>query len=212
MAIMISGDGGWRDIDKQVAGVLQAQGVPVVGLDSLRWFWSTRTPQETAAEIAHLIDVYTERWGVGKVVLAGYSFGADVLPEAYLALPPEAQDRVAQISLLAPSQQADWQITVSGWLGAASSKARPTGPALARMPPGKLQCIQGQEETDSACPALAASGAEVIVTKGGHHFDGDYKALAGHILDGLRPARDTRRTDARGPVPRRHVSRRGTPA
>ncbi len=156
MAIMISGDGGWRDLDKQVSGALQARGVPVVGLDALRWFWSARTPQATAAEIAHLIDVYTERWGVGKVVLAGYSFGADVLPETYLALPPEAQDRVSQISLLAPSQQADWQITVSGWLGAASSKARPTGPALARIPPGKLQCIQGHGGKGQRLPGARA--------------------------------------------------------
>jgi type IV secretory pathway VirJ component len=53
------------------------------------------------------------------------------------------------------------------------------------MPPAILQCIQGREEDDSACPALAASGAEVIVTGGGHHFDGDYKALAARILAGL---------------------------
>ncbi len=185
MAIMISGDGGWRDLDRSVAGVLQARGVPTVGLDALRWFWSPRTPAETAAEIARLIDVYTARWGVGKVLLAGYSFGADVLPETYLALPPEAQARVVQVSLLGPSQQADWQITVSGWLGSASSAARPTGPALARMPAGLVQCIHGQDETDSACPALKGSGAEVIRTEGGHHFDGDYQALAARILDGL---------------------------
>jgi type IV secretory pathway VirJ component len=28
--------------------------------------------------------------------------------------------------------------------------------------------------------------AELIATKGGHHFDGDYVALAGIILDGAR--------------------------
>ncbi len=185
MAVMISGDGGWRDIDKQIAGVLQASGVPTVGLDSLRFFWTMRTPQETADEIARLVDTYSDRWGVSKVLLTGYSFGADVLPEAYLALPPEIASRVKQVSLLAPSQQADWQITVSGWLGSSSSAARPTGPALARMPPAVIQCIQGREETDSACPALAPSGVEVIATKGGHHFDGDYKALAARILAGL---------------------------
>ena len=185
LAIMISGDGGWRDIDKQIAGVLQSSGVPTVGLDALRWFWTTRTPQETADEIARLVDTYTTRWNVSKVLLTGYSFGADVLPETYLALPPETASRVAQVSLLAPSQQADWQITVEGWFGSSSSKARPTGAALAQMPPAVIQCIQGEEEDDSACPALAKSGVETIVTKGGHHFDGDYKALAAKILAGL---------------------------
>ncbi|MFO1144450.1 MAG: AcvB/VirJ family lysyl-phosphatidylglycerol hydrolase [Amaricoccus sp.] len=185
LAIMISGDGGWRDIDKQIAGVLQSSGVPTVGLDALRWFWTMRTPQETAQEIARLVDTYTAKWGVSKVLLTGYSFGADVLPETYLALPPEIASRVVQVSLLAPSRQADWQITVSGWLGSSSSKARPTGAALARMPPAVIQCIQGEEEDDSACPALEPSGVERIVTRGGHHFDGDYKALAARILAGL---------------------------
>jgi type IV secretory pathway VirJ component len=203
LAIMISGDGGWRDIDKEIAGVLQASGVPTVGLDALRWFWTPRTPQETANEIARLVDTYTAKWGVSKVLLTGYSFGADVLPETYMALPPETAARVAQVSLLAPSQQADWQITVQGWLGSSSSRARPTAPALARMPPAVIQCIQGQEETDSACPALAPSGVETIVTRGGHHFDGDYKALAARMLAGLarRESPPSPFADASTPAP-----------
>ena len=48
MAILLSGDGGWRDLDKTIAEDLQQQGVPVVGLDTLRYFWSKKTPQQTA--------------------------------------------------------------------------------------------------------------------------------------------------------------------
>ena len=36
MAIVISGDGGWRDLDKTIAQALQKDGVSVVGWDSLR--------------------------------------------------------------------------------------------------------------------------------------------------------------------------------
>ena len=159
MAIMLSGDGGWRDLDKQIAGILQSKGVPTVGLDTLRWFWSPRTPQETGAELARLIDLYTEKWKVQKVILAGYSFGADVLPASYLALPPEAKAKVAEISLLGLATMGDWQITVSGWLGTASSTAQPTAPALAQLPAALVQCIRGEEEDDSACPSLAGTGA-----------------------------------------------------
>jgi type IV secretory pathway VirJ component len=185
MAIMISGDGGWRDLDKTVAGILQSKGVPTVGLDSLRWFWTERTPEETARELARLIDLYTRRWNVDHVVLAGYSFGAAVLPDAYLELPAEAQAKVSQLSLLALGEKADWQITVSGWLGSASSDAKPVGPALERVPAALVQCFYGREENDSACPSLAGSGAELIETKGGHHFDGNYQALAERMLQGL---------------------------
>ncbi len=190
MAIVLSGDGGWRDLDKQVAGILQSEGVPTVGLDSLRWFWSTRTPAETGAELARLVDLYTDRWNVAKVILVGYSFGADVLPDAYLAMPPEARAKVAQISLLGFATEADWQITVSGWLGKASATAKPTAPALAQIPPSLLQCFSGEEEDDTACPTLQGTAAEIIRTKGGHHFDGNYPGLAQHILDGLTRRRE----------------------
>jgi type IV secretory pathway VirJ component len=43
--VLISGDGGWASIDKGIAKALVARGVPVAGLDSLRYFWSERTPR-----------------------------------------------------------------------------------------------------------------------------------------------------------------------
>ena len=49
----------------------------------------------------------------------------------------------------------------------------------------RTQCFYGQDEKDSACPDLAQRGAEVIRTTGGHHFDGDYEALARRILAGF---------------------------
>lgn len=39
LAIVLSGDGGWRDVDKDVAEKLRSEGVSVVGWDSLRYFW-----------------------------------------------------------------------------------------------------------------------------------------------------------------------------
>ncbi|MCA8878352.1 MAG: virulence factor family protein [Rhodobacteraceae bacterium] len=184
MAIMVSGDGGWRDIDRTVAGMLQADGVPVVGLDSLRWFWAPRTPEETGRELGRLIDIYTDRWNTDHVILAGYSFGASILPAAFLSIPAEAQAKVSEIALLGPGTNADWQITVSGWLGSTSSQARPVAPDLSALPADRVLCIYGEKDLQSACPTLEGSGAKVIKTGGGHHFDGDYPALARHVLDG----------------------------
>ncbi len=38
MAIIYSGDGGWRDIDKEVGAALQKEGIPVIGVDSTSLF------------------------------------------------------------------------------------------------------------------------------------------------------------------------------
>ena len=44
MAVFLSGDGGWAAIDKAIAGALQKHGVSIVGINSLKYFWRTRTP------------------------------------------------------------------------------------------------------------------------------------------------------------------------
>lgn len=186
LAIVLSGDGGWRDVDRAIAQKLQSDGVSVVGWDSLRYFWSKKSPEQTALDLGAVIDTYTSRWGASKIALIGYSFGADVLPFAYDHLSPEAKVRVVQLSLLGFAPAANFEITVSGWLGAAPGKdALPTGPALAPIDPTMVQCFYGASEADSACPQLTGE-AEVIRVSGGHHFDHDYGGLARRILDGFR--------------------------
>jgi phosphatidylglycerol lysyltransferase len=191
LAIVLSGDGGWRDLDRSIAAKLRSHGVSVIGWDSLRYFWSQKTPAQTARDLDAVIDTYTARWGASKVALIGYSFGAGVLPFAYDRLPPEAKQRVVQLSLLGFGTAADFEISMMGWLGAPPTEnALPTKPALAPIDPSMIQCFYGRDDGDSLCPALAktakADKAEIIETGGGHHFDGDYDALAERILDGFR--------------------------
>lgn len=187
MAVIYSGDGGWRDIDKEVGTELQTRGIPVVGVDSLRYFWSARTPEETTADLKRIIDLYRQQWDVKHVLLIGYSFGADVLPAAYNGLPAEDRARVAQISLLALSNEVDYEISVTGWLGmAGSGGAGNPVDDIARIDPALVQCVYGTGETDDPCPTLAARGIDSVPIAGGHHFDEDYPKLAGIIVDRLR--------------------------
>lgn len=186
LAIIYSGDGGWRDIDKEVGDVLQQQGVPVVGVDSLRYFWSERQPQETADDLHRIIAFYGKRWKVKHVLLVGYSFGADILPRTFNLLPKADRDRVAQISLMAVSHQVDYKISVLGWLGATGSDgAGDPAKDIANINPALVQCVYGTDEEDDVCPTLAGTGVEVLAIDGGHHFDEDYPALVKRILDGF---------------------------
>lgn len=186
MAVIYSGDGGWRDIDKQVGDVLQQQGVPVVGIDSLRYFWSERDPQATSDDLAKLMDYYRKRWNVRNVLLIGYSFGADILPRTFNLLPPAERARVRQVTLMALSHRVDYKISVLGWLGA-SGQGDAGDPIddIKRIDPSLVQCIHGTEEEDDACPDLKGTGVDVVAIEGGHHFDEDYPALTRRVLDAL---------------------------
>jgi type IV secretory pathway VirJ component len=186
MAIVLSGDGGWADIDKVIGEDLQRDGVPVVGWDSLRYFWSLKAPDRIASDLATVMATYLERWHTAKIVLVGYSFGADVLPFAYNRLPQDLQRQVALIALLAPESRVNFQITVSGWLDLPSGDdAVPIAPEIDKIQPQLIQCYYGEEEKHTACPDLAAKGVKVIRIAGAHHFDGDYGALEKDILAAL---------------------------
>jgi type IV secretory pathway VirJ component len=185
LAIIYSGDGGWQDLDKTIGESLQKSGVSAVGVDSLRYFWSQRTPDQTAKDLAHIIDHYTKAWGAQHVVLIGYSFGANVLPFAYNRLPAAEKAKVTQLSLLGLAERTDFEIRVTGWLGvSADDDAPPVLPELKSIDPARIQCFYGEEEDDTVCPNPAMANAEIIKTTGGHHFDGDYDALAKVIMDG----------------------------
>jgi type IV secretory pathway VirJ component len=187
LAVVISGDGGWRDLDKTIAETLQKNGVSVIGWDSLRYFWSGKTPDETSRDLARVLRVYEARWHARHVALIGYSFGADVAPFLYNRLPESLRAQVTYVSLLGFAPAADFQIRVTGWLGVpANDGALPVKPEVVKLPASIVQCVYGETETDTLCPALANTGVELVRTPGGHHFGGDYGALAQRILVGWK--------------------------
>lgn len=190
MAIIYSGDGGWRDIDAEIGGYLAKAGVPVVGIDSLRYFWNNTDPADAANDLTKVIDVYTKKWNVHRVALVGYSFGADALPAIYQALPADHKTGVNLVSLLAYTGARQFEIQVSGILG---GKTDPKGPStlsdLVKIEPTKVQCIYGSEDDENACVRLPKDkGFSLLVHPGGHHFNDDYKPVAKDILDRLVPS------------------------
>lgn len=187
MAIIYSGDGGWRDIDSDVGAALQEDGVPVVGVDALRYFWSQKTAEETAADLSRIIRAYRKQWNVSRVLLIGYSFGADVLPSTFNKMPDTDKSKVVMLSLLGLSHQSNFEISVSGWLG---GKGTGTGgdptDHLKSINPKLVQCVYGTDDDGDACKGLADRGIETLGIEGGHHFDEDYEKLAQIILTALK--------------------------
>jgi type IV secretory pathway VirJ component len=187
-AVIYSGDGGWRDLDKDIGEQLAKSGVSVVGVDSLRYFWEERTPEQMAADLTAILEHYRDAFGAKRVILIGYSFGAGVLPFAVNRLSEGDRASIALISLLGLEAHASFEIRVTGWLGASPTGegAREVLPELLELDPKRVQCFYGEEEEDSICPDPPLARFEIIRTAGGHHFDGDYAALAQRILAGAR--------------------------
>ncbi len=182
VTLFLSGDGGWRDLDRDVAEEMAKIGYPVVGIDTLRYYWQHKSPEQSAQDLTELMQHYRQVWGTKHFILTGYSFGADVLPAIYNRLPASEQQGVDAIILLAFARTGSFEIEVEGWLGNAGTEAA-TGPEMAKLPADKVVCIYGVEEAaESGCTDKTAVG-EAIQLPGGHHFDENYPALAKRLVD-----------------------------
>jgi type IV secretory pathway VirJ component len=194
VTLFYSGDGGWRDLDRAVAEEMAKRDHPVVGIDALRYFWQHKSPEQGAADLSRLMQDYREKWGAKRFVLAGYSFGADVLPAFYNHLPRADQDQVDAILLLALARSGSFEIEVQGWLGTAGQEAA-TGPELARLPAAKVLCVFGKDEAaDSGCTQEGAVG-EKLELPGGHHYDENYPALAAKLLQAVEKRQGLQQKD-----------------
>lgn len=188
LAVLLSGDGGWTSLDKEVAGELAKAGVPTVGWSSLQYYWTARTPEAAAADLGRILDYYLAAWKSDRVLLIGYSFGADVLPFLVARLPERLRARVDLVTLIAPSTTAQFEFHVSEWLGSTDRDTLPTAPEVERIRLLGLAvlCIQGKDENDGLCSKLPADLAEIAILGGGHHFGGEYAEIARRILGSWR--------------------------
>lgn len=141
--------------------------------------------EETAKDIEAVIRSYLSAWQKSKVVLIGYSLGADVLPFIVNRLQPGIIRKVSLVVLLGPGQDADFEFHIGEWVGLAYGKTlRPVLPEAEKMKEIKTLCIYGEKE--SICKSLKSSLAKAVLMKGGHHFGGDYSAMAEVILQEMK--------------------------
>jgi type IV secretory pathway VirJ component len=184
-ALLLTGDGGWAGLDQELAARLAANGVPTVALNSLKYFWTQRTPAQTALDAARVLRHYLAAWHAQRVLLIGYSFGADVLPFVVNRLPPDLRARVASVSLLGIDAHASFEVHIAEWVGG-DEGGPPTRPELAELAGVPVLCIYGEGETDSICPGLPHGTATSEQIGAGHHFGGEYSRLADRILSFAR--------------------------
>ena len=186
-AIILSGDGGWVEIDKEIAGMLADEGISVVGFNSLRYFWKRRTPEEASADLDGIITRYGAEWKKTRVVVIGYSMGADVLPFIANRLPDTTIKRIDLFVFLGLSSAVDFQFHPSDWFGGSpATTARPVLPEIEKMKGRPMLYIYGKEEADNISASIDHKAVKVITFNGGHHFGGNYRMITDTILTELK--------------------------
>ncbi|MFT3790288.1 MAG: AcvB/VirJ family lysyl-phosphatidylglycerol hydrolase [Rudaea sp.] len=187
IAIILTGDGGWAGLDIAVADQLSKRGIVVVGLNTLKFFWQTRTPAAAADAVTRIVGHYGSEHPNADFVVIGYSFGASLAPVVVNRLPDAARARIAAQVLISPDDEAVFEIHVGDWFGSTHHDgAIPIGPEIAQSKVPVI-CVHGTDEgADSFCATLAGKpNVSDVSLPGGHHYDGDYDALCARIAASL---------------------------
>lgn len=183
LAVILSGDGGWASIDRQIGTSLAQKGIAVVGLNTLQYFWTRRNPEEAAHDLEKILRYYFASWKKSNAILIGYSLGADVLPFMADRLAPDILKKIKLVALLGPDTSVNFEFHLTDWLPKVSRKGQfPVLPEVRKLTNERVLCFYGNEEQNSVCKLLKQDSVERIELKGGHHFGQNYQPIVAKIL------------------------------
>jgi len=174
LAVLWSGDGNWAGFVQGMTRELNAKGVSVVGLKSRAYLTATphKSPDAAGRDLARMLKAYLEAWHADRVLLIGYSRGADLLPFAVSRLRDDLRSRVGLLGLISPALNASFEFHLTDLI---SNKRRP-GDLDLLLEVRKLRglpilCIYGVEDSSALCP-LAEAGLLLPVARArGHRMD-----------------------------------------
>jgi type IV secretory pathway VirJ component len=171
IALLISGDGGWYSFEQMIADHLAKQGIPTIGLDSKKYFWNRRTPEETADDVAGILSKYSKVWGKDKFILIGYSLGAEIVPFILNRMRGEIKSNVISTVLLSPANTTDFEIHISNMLGMGNRQNTfNVIDEINKMGDVNTLIIFGDGEKTKVPELLTSKSVNIRMIPGDHHY------------------------------------------
>ncbi|MEO6868014.1 MAG: AcvB/VirJ family lysyl-phosphatidylglycerol hydrolase, partial [Ginsengibacter sp.] len=117
-----------------------------------------------------------------KIVLMGYSFGADVLPFVLSRLPKNILDVVEASFIMASSGSTDFEIHWMDMFGSNKKRSMDVVEEINKITNQKIVIINGSDDNDFEVNRIRLKKYTLIVLPGGHHFDGDTNEIVEKII------------------------------
>ncbi len=185
LAVLVTGDGGYGVTDRGISEDLASNGIPVVALNSLKYFWVRKTPDIASRDLGRILGHYLSVWRKKRVVLIGYSLGADVMPFMLNGLPENGQSSVTALVLMGPSETVEFEFHLMDWVGRTPGKGSlPVVPEINRVKKDiPVLCVFGQEDDAQVCRRLDPGRTKSISVQAGHRFGRNFAPISAAILE-----------------------------
>lgn len=171
VALIISGDGGWYHFEQSIADDLARQGIPTIGLDARRYFWKRRTPEEATSDLTNALVYYCREWKRSRIILIGYSLGAEIVPFIVNRFSDVIRARVESIVLLSPDVSTDFEIHLSNMMGLGNHQnTYNTVEEINRLHNVPALLIFGDGEKTKVPELVSGPSVKIKKIPGDHHY------------------------------------------
>lgn len=186
--LYFTGDGGWNNFSQQLVEQLRIDNHPVVAFDSRKYFWNAKTPEKFTTDVQHTIEYYCASWKLDRIVIVGYSFGADVAAFLPARLKLTKVNKIVSMVLLSPSYSTDFEVKLSDMISGSSKVERKynvEAELLKSTVP--VLCLFGEDEDLYLNEALTKSGkVKVKEIPGSHRYDNNVELIIKLILSTIK--------------------------
>ncbi len=181
----ICGDGGLNNFSIELCNHLNQAGYDISALNAKSYFWEKKTPEESASDIAHYLDKLLHGKNNYKIVMIGYSFGADVMPFIINRLPINIKSKTKGAFMISPTSSTDFEIHLLDIFGVNKKRNMDVVDEINRMKVPRTVLFFGEDETGLP-PDKPVKKDTLIKIPGGHHFDHDSRRLADILIGEIK--------------------------
>lgn len=185
--LYLTGDGGWNSFSENLVNELNRNGYSTIVLDTRKYFWDQKTPDQFAKDIKVILSVYFKAWNKNSFSIVGYSFGADVGAFLPAHLPDALSDRINSVVLLSPGLSTGYVVKLKNMLnfGSGNKEKYKVYPELLKYASPVL-CIFGKDEESDFYPILKETGKiKKLTIPGSHRYDDNIPVIARTVISGL---------------------------
>lgn len=187
VVVYLSGDGGWNSFSEDLMLELQKNGYSTIALDTRKYFWTQKTPDQFARDMKIILGVYLKAWNKDSFSLLGYSFGADVSAFLPSRLGGELGPQLNSHILLSPGLSTSYVVKLKNLLnfGPSDREKYKVYPELLKSN-APVWCIFGKDEdSDSISTMKESSKLHKITIPGSHRYNDNIGIVATAVMRGL---------------------------
>lgn len=185
--LYLTGDGGWNSFSESLINELNKNGYPTIVLDTRKYFWDQKTPDQFARDIKAILSIYFKAWNKNSFSIVGYSFGADVAAFLPGHLPDQVSAKINSMVLLSPGLSTGYVVKLKNMLnfGGSNKEKYKVYPELLKSDV-PVWCIFGKDEESDFYEIIKETGKiHKVNIPGSHRYDDNIPAVAKAVINGL---------------------------